>query len=192
MRVYHELPDTELLDEIKAGDKAAFNELFNRYWKKLLAISYNYTKDQSAAEETVQEVFIGLWNRRADLNIQSLEPYLATAVKFSVLAALQKQKRREELALNNYQINPVTLAEEEIYARFLQEQVDGIVERLPEKCRLVFKYSRNEGLSIPEIADEMNISQKTVEAHLGKALKTIRKDLKNSGMVFLLLHQLFK
>lgn len=192
MKVNQTLPDTELLDEIKAGNKTAFNELFNRYWKKLLAISYNYTKDQSAAEETVQEVFIGLWNRRTDLNIQSLEPYLATAVKFSVLAALHKQKRREELALNNYHINPVTLAEEEIYARFLQEQVDGIVERLPEKCRLVFKYSRNEGLSIPEIADEMNISTKTVEAHLGKALKTIRKDLNKSGIAFLLLHHLFK
>lgn len=192
MRVYQKLPDTELLDEIKAGNKAAFNELFNRYWKKLLAISYNYTKDQSAAEETVQEVFIGLWNRRQDLNIQSLAPYLATAVKFSVLASIQQQKRREELALNNYKINPVTLAEEEIYARFLQEQIDGIVERLPEKCRLVFKYSRNQGLSIPEIADEMSISQKTVEAHLGKALKTIRKDLNNSGVAFLLLHELFK
>nr|WP_121271099.1 RNA polymerase sigma-70 factor [Pedobacter schmidteae] len=192
MRVYQELPDAALLDEIKVGNKAAFNELFNRYWKKLLAISYNYTKDQSAAEETVQEVFIGLWNRRKDLNIQSLAPYLATAVKFSVLAALQQQKRREELTLNNYQVNPITLTEEEIYARFLQEQIDGIAARLPEKCRLVFKYSRSEGLSIPEISEAMNISQKTVEAHLSKALKTIRKDLNKSGVVLLLLHQLLK
>lgn len=184
--------DQELLEELRLGNRVAFTELFNRYWKKLLAISYTYTKDRSSAEEIVQEVFIGLWNKKDQLNIKTLEPYLATAVKFSVFKSIHQQKRREELAILNYQTELVALDEEKIHAKFLQEYIDGIVEQLPEKCRLVFKYSRNDGLSIPEIAAEMDIAEKTVEAHLTKALKTIKKDLNNSGTFLIALSLLIK
>lgn len=184
--------DQELLEELRLGNRVAFTDLFNRYWKKLLAISYTYTKDRSSAEEIVQEVFIGLWNKKDQLNIKTLEPYLATAVKFSVFKSIHQQKRREELAILNYQTELVALDEEKIHAKFLQEYIDGIVEQLPEKCRLVFKYSRNDGLSIPEIAAEMDIAEKTVEAHLTKALKTIKKDLNNSGTFLIALSLLIK
>ncbi|WP_316839698.1 RNA polymerase sigma-70 factor [Pedobacter gandavensis] len=185
MGVYHNFSDQELLEELRLGNRLAFTELFNRYWKKLLAVSYNYTKDHSAAEEIVQEVFIGLWNRRAILEIKILENYLATAVKFSIFKSIHQEKRRAELAILNYQTELVALDEEKIQAKFLQEYIDGIVEQLPEKCKLVFKYSRHEGLSIPEISKEMGIAEKTVEAHLTKALKTIRKDLNNSGILLI-------
>lgn len=192
MGVYVNFSDQELLEELRLGNRVAFTELFNRYWKKLLAISYTYTKDRSSAEEIVQEVFIGLWNRKDQLNIKTLEPYLATAVKFSVFKSIHQQKRREELAMLNYQTELVALDEEKIHAKFLQEYIDGIVEQLPEKCRLVFKYSRNDGLSIPEIAAEMDIAEKTVEAHLTKALKTIKKDLNNSGTFLIALSLLIR
>lgn len=192
MGVYVNFSDQELLEELRLGNRVAFTELFNRYWKKLLAISYTYTKDRSSAEEIVQEVFIGLWNRKDQLNIKTLEAYLATAVKFSVFKSIHQQKRREELAILNYQTELVALDEEKIHAKFLQEYIDGIVEQLPEKCRLVFKYSRNDGLSIPEIAAEMDIAEKTVEAHLTKALKTIKKDLNNSGTFLIALSLLIK
>jgi len=192
MGVYVNFSDQKLLEELRLGNRVAFTELFNRYWKKLLAISYTYTKDRSSAEEIVQEVFIGLWNRKDQLNIKALEPYLATAVKFSVFKSIHQQKRREELAMLNYQTELVALDEEKIHAKFLQEYIDGIVEQLPEKCRLVFKYSRNDGLSIPEIAAEMDIAEKTVEAHLTKALKTIKKDLNNSGTFLIALSLLIR
>lgn len=185
MGVYHNFSDQELLAELGLDNRLAFTELFNRYWKKLLAVSYNYTKDHSVAEEIVQEVFIGLWNRRTLLEINILENYLATAVKFSIFKSIHQQKRRAELAIQNYQTELIALDEEKIQAKFLQEYIDGIVEQLPEKCRLVFKYSRHEGLSIPEISKEMGIAEKTVEAHLSKALKTIRKDLSNSGVLLI-------
>lgn len=192
MGLHHNSSDHILLDEVKLGNKIAFTELYNRYWKKLLAIAYNYTKDQSAGEEIVQDVFVSLWNRRDNLNIQVLDSYLATAIKFSVFKSLHQQKRREELALLNYQFDPVALDEEKIHAKFLQEYINGIVEHLPEKCQLVFKYSRAEGMSIPEISKEMGIAEKTVEAHLTKALKTIRKDLKDSGAFLLIASLLLK
>lgn len=192
MGAYSNFSDQDLLRELRLGNRVAFTELFNRYWKKLLAISYTYTKDRSSSEEIVQEVFIGLWNRKDQLDIKSLEPYLATAVKFSVFKSIHQQKRREELAILNYQTELVALDEEKIHAKFLQEYIDGIVEQLPEKCRLVFKYSRNDGLSIPEIAKEMDIAEKTVEAHLTKALKTLKKDLNNSGTFLIALSLLIK
>lgn len=192
MGAYDNFSDQELLTELRLSNKSAFTVLFNRYWKKLLAISYNYTKDRSAAEEIVQEVFIGLWNRKNELQIKTLEHYLATAVKFSVFKSLHQQKRREELAIENYQTNLIALDEEKIHAKFLQEYIDGLVEQLPEKCRLVFIYSRKEGLSIPEISKEMGIAEKTVEAHLTKALKTIKKDLKDSGTFLIALSLLLK
>ncbi|SHE88072.1 RNA polymerase sigma-70 factor [Pedobacter caeni] len=192
MGVYVNFSDQKLLGELRLGNRVAFTELFNRYWKKLLAISYTYTKDRSSSEEIVQEVFIGLWNRKNQLDIKSLEAYLATAVKFSVFKSIHQQKRREELAMLNYQTELVALDEEKIHAKFLQEYIDGIVEQLPEKCRLVFKYSRNDGLSIPEIAKEMDIAEKTVEAHLTKALKTLKKDLNNSGTFLIALSLLIK
>lgn len=192
MGFYVNFSDQELLEELRLGNRVAFTELFNRYWKKLLAISYTYTKDRSSAEEIVQEVFIGLWNRKEQLSIKTPEAYLATAVKFSVFKSIHQQKRREELAMLNYQTELVALDEEKIHAKFLQEYIDGIVEQLPEKCRLVFKYSRNDGLSIPEIAAEMDIAEKTVEAHLTKALKTIKKDLNSSGTFLIALSLLIK
>lgn len=192
MGSYHNFTDQELLGELRLGNKAAFTTLFNRYWKKLLAISYNYTRDRSAAEEIVQEVFIGLWNRKNELDIKALEPYLATAVKFSVFKSLHQQKRREELALQNYQVEHISLDEEKIQAKFLQEYIDGIVEQLPEKCKLVFKLSRMEGMSIPEISKELGIAEKTTEAHLTKALKTIKRDLTDSGSLMIAISLLFK
>jgi RNA polymerase sigma-70 factor (family 1) len=192
MGVYVNFSDQELLEELRLGNRVAFTELFNRYWKKLLAISYTYTKDRSSAEEIVQEVFIGLWNRKDQLTTTPLHPHHATADKFAVFTRNQQQKRREELTMLNYQTELVALDEEKIHAKFLQEYIDGIVEQLPEKCRLVFKYSRNDGLSIPEIAAEMDIAEKTVEAHLTKALKTLKKDLNSSGTFLIALSLLNK
>lgn len=179
--------DALLLHELKQGNQTAFTEIYNRYWKKLLAIAYNYTKDKSSAKEIVQEIFIGLWNRRNEVDIKSLNGYLATAVKFSVFKQAYRQKRHDEIAALDYKKQTVILDEEKIDARFLQEYINGIVERLPEKCRLVFTYSRKEGLTIPEISDKMGIASKTVEAHLTKGLRTLRLNLKDAGVLILLL-----
>jgi RNA polymerase sigma-70 factor (ECF subfamily) len=181
------LTDIQLTELLKSGDQTAFTEIYNRYWRKLLAIAYNHTKDKSAAEEILQEVFLSLWQRREVVDIQSLSNYVATAVKFSVFKQLQRQRRRLEIEQSDYRVVPFTQDEAAIEARFLKEYINGIVERLPEKCGLVFKYSRESGMTIPEIAREMNIAEKTVESHLTKALKTIRLNLRESGILALIL-----
>lgn len=180
--------DSQLIDSLKQGNEAAIAEIYTRYWQKLLAIAYNHLKDKALAEEVVQEVLIKLWDRRAQLQIQSLPDYLATAVKYSVFRALHRQKRKEEITQQVFRINDqYEFDEERIYARFLQNYINGEVEKLPEKCQLVFKYSRQQGMSILQIAQKLNIAEKTVETHLTKALKFIRGSLRNAGLFLLTL-----
>lgn len=174
MNRYQAQTDVELITSLRGDDHHAFAEIYHRYWKKLLAIAYHHSKDKIIAEEIVQEVFIGLWNRRNEHHIDNVSAYLATAVKLSVFKQYVRQKRRNEI--KEQAAGPLLTSwdEEKIYSRFLQQHINGIVDVLPEKCRLVFKLSREEGLSIPEVAQRMGIAEKTAEAHLTKALKVLK------------------
>ena len=169
--------DQHLLAFLKEGREEAFNEIYRRYWEKLLAIGYHYTQNKEFAEEVVHDVFLRLWMQRGEVKIGSLPAYLGTAVKFSVFKAMLKEKRRSQIRACLPQSEIISSDNEKIEARFLQDYLQGIVETLPEKCRLVFQYSREESLSLAEIAARMNISQKTVESHMTKALKTLRHGL---------------
>lgn len=182
---YRSSTDKELLEYLKAGEQEAFTEIYNRYWKRLLAIAYNFSKDKSVAQDVVQEIFTALWIRHEELNIESLNSYLATAVRFSVFKLIYRQKRRQEIESQHCKEELSTLSEEQLEARFTQEYINKVVEYLPENCRLVFKYSRNSGLSVSEISMELGISKKTVEGYLTKGLKTIRLSLKDGFNFFL-------
>ncbi len=182
MAPYYELSDQELTDLLGQGDYAAFTEIYNRYWNKLMAIAYNHTKDKSSAKEVVQELFVGLWKRKNTLSIKSLNGYLATAVKFSVYKQIDRERKHREIAQREYTQEAFTNEDHIVELKFLQEYINDQVQQLPEKCRLVFNYSRVKGLSNAEIAKEMNISEKTVEGHLTKGLKKIQVNLRNSGI----------
>jgi len=190
MAIYSNYSDQELMALLKLGDHMAYTEVFNRYWNKLLAIAYNHTRDKSDAEEIVQDVFVSLWNKREQIDILVVDRYLATAVKFTVFNNYYRKRKRSTDMISKMPYQESYEIEEEITARFLQEQVDAIVTALPEKCKLVFKYSREAGLKNHEIAKEMGISEKTVEAHLGKALKTLKGNLPDTGALLVLLAEL--
>ncbi len=174
-----ELTDGELLLQLRAGSASAFEKIYHLYWKRLLAIAYHHIGEKTASEEAVQEVFTSLWQRRNDLIIESLPNYLASAVKFNVFNQLLKENRRRQLLSQHYAPETQVHPDSHLHARLLEEHIQGIVDKLPKKCRLVFVYSRHDGLSLDEIADKMNISIKTAEAHLSKALRRLRLSLKN-------------
>lgn len=177
------LNDAQLIARLQMSDVCAITEIYNRYWKKLLAIAYNHIGDKDDAEEVVQTVFIKLWDKRNEILIGQLSNYLATAVKYSVFTMIQKKNRKEEVGqfyVMNHQSQDYE--EEEIYTNFLRQYIKGVVEELPDRCKLVFTYSREQGKTIPEIATTMNIAEKTVEAHLTKALRKIKLSLKAIGI----------
>lgn len=169
--------DADIMMSLHGDNGHAFAEIYNRYWKTLLAIAYHHCKDKVIAEEIVQEVFISLWNRRKEQQIDNIEAYLATAVRLSVFKQLLRQKRRTQIIEQGATPVASSQEEEKIYTRLLLQQINGIVETLPTQCRLVFRLSRMEGLSIPEIAHQMGIAGKTAEAHLTKALKVLKLKL---------------
>jgi RNA polymerase sigma-70 factor (ECF subfamily) len=177
------LNDEQLVARLEMSDTRAITEIYRRYWKKLLAIAYNHIGDKDDAEEVVQTVFIKLWDKRSDVSIGQLPNYLATAVKYSVFTMIQKRNRKDEVGqyfVMNHQSQDYE--EEKIYTNFLRQYIKGVVEELPDRCRLVFTYSREQGKTIPEIATTMNIAEKTVEAHLTKALRRIKLSLKAIGI----------
>ncbi|MDP9080805.1 MAG: RNA polymerase sigma-70 factor [Bacteroidota bacterium] len=187
MPSYSHLPDQEVLQQMVDGDDIAFTEIYNRYWKKLILLAYSRTKDKFLAEEIIQEVFLSLWNRKESLVIESLPGYLATAIKFSVFKHVHNSNRRSKIIKTLYSTQSADLPEDIVHAKFLQEYIEGIVEQLPDKCRMVYLYSRKQGLTNPEICLEMGISEKTVEAHLTKALKVLRLNLKEFLILILII-----
>jgi RNA polymerase sigma-70 factor (ECF subfamily) len=184
--------DQQLLDRVRRDDRAAFTELYNRYWDKTFAVALHRLGDEHEAEEVVQEVFLSIWQRRADIELtHAVATYLSVAVKYKVINHLAKQHRRQqhidELSINAPGTEDTTanwLAEKE-----LRKLLDQSINQLPEKCRIVFLLSRDENKTYAEIAAELNISPKTVEAHMSKALGTLRESLKVSLPVLLILLQ---
>jgi RNA polymerase sigma-70 factor (ECF subfamily) len=176
--------EEEMADAWNAGEEGIFSKIYDAYWNQLLAAAYKLTRDKELAEEIVQEVFLSLWRRRHNLHIQSLSHYLATAVKFATFKMLQRTKRHQELQGQEFPNPQIHLEEELIDVKFLQEYLNGVVEHLPEKCKLVFRMSREDLNSNKEISGELAISEKTVEAHITKALKILKLSLRKVGFVF--------
>jgi RNA polymerase sigma-70 factor (ECF subfamily) len=184
--------DQQLLELLRTDDRNAFTELYNRYWDKTFAVAMHRLDDEHEAEEVVQEVFLSIWLRRASLELtHTLATYLSTAVKYKVINHLARQYRKQlqidELTFSSPQTQDSTA--DWLHEKELRKQLDYSISQLPEKCRIVFLLSREENKTYAEIAAELNISPKTVEAHMSKALSTLRQTLKVSLPVLLILIQ---
>lgn len=182
--------DQELIALIAKDNREAFAALYQRYWDKVFAVALHRLYDVHEAEEVVQEIFLSLWARRNSLQLtHSLQTYLSVAVKYKVINHLARQYRRQlqldELA--NTAPENLNSTAEWLNEKELRSQLEKGIGNLPEKCRIVFLLSREENKTYAEIAAELNISQKTVEAHMSKALSTLRQSLKVAAPLFLLL-----
>jgi len=176
------LPEHELLQALAEGDINAFEMYFKSYYQSLCSYAWSYLKDTEEAEEVVQNTFVSMWEKRDTLNIQtSAKSYLYAMVRNACLNLIKHQKIKqkyvgEELALATDGYESVT---HEVSSRELEVRISNALETLPEQCRLVFKLSRFEELKYAEIAAHLNISVKTVENHMGKALRLMREQLKD-------------
>lgn len=173
MKDYSKYQADELVPLIVTGDSDAFTELYERYWAKLFGIAYNRLKDVGKAEDVVHEVFASLWKNRKGLKIEAVENYLAVATKYAVFHQLKKDQQQW---LINHQGHSSTfqLPDELVDYKQIVERIKTEVEKLPPQCRLVFKYSREAHMPVKEIAQVLQISPKTVENQLTKALKHLR------------------
>lgn len=172
--------DSDIIRRIRQGDKQEFEKLFRSSYVSLVRYAKTILRDQDTSEEIVQELFFRLWQDRQTLTIESsLNGYLFRSVHNRALHHIEHQKvvnrhAGEMIARAELTSEPVTDA---IYYRELQARVARVLERLPERCRIIFRMSRFEGLKYNEIADKLEVSLKTVEADMGKALREFRKAL---------------
>ncbi|MEI6554479.1 MAG: RNA polymerase sigma-70 factor [Paludibacter sp.] len=171
--------DIILLNLIREGDKLAFRHLFESYFTPLCRFMHLYVRESTIAEDLALDIFTYVWENRKTLQIQlSFKAYLFQAARNKCLNELRKKKNTVSLNQEDIDIEEtdvMSLETEELY-RLIQEAVLA----LPDKCKEVFQLSRTENLSNQEIATQLNISVKTVEAQITKALKRIKDFLGDS------------
>lgn len=174
--------ESALVEELSEGCISAFNVLFREYGRRLYRFAYGYLKSEEEAEELVQEVFTIIWEKRSGLRSElSFQSFLFT-ISFNIIkkhfrtkshfAEYLKSGNKDESDMQTFQ---------RINHDSLYQFVTRLVNQLPERRKLIFIKSRFEGLSIMEIADELEISHKTVENQLTDALKFIRINLNREG-----------
>jgi len=172
--------DHEILRILNKGDTNGITLLHDKYSEQLFISAYNMLKNREASEDLIQEIFIRIWNKRKNLKIKtSLKSYLYASVIHGVYAHFRKNRDKFNVQLlegfNTYVHN--NNPETELIQQEIIFQINSVIDSLPEKCRIVFKLSREEQLSHKEIAQKLNISTKTIETHITKALKAIRFSL---------------
>lgn len=171
--------DIILLNLIREGDKLAFRHLFEMYFTPLCRFMHIYVRETSIVEELALDIFTYVWETRKTLQIQiSFKAYLFQAARNKCLNELRRKKRTISLDLEELDIeetNVMSLETEELY-QLIQEAVMA----LPDKCKEIFQLSRLDNLTNQEIASQLNISVKTVEAQITKALKRVKSFLGES------------
>jgi len=172
----------QLAQRIIIGDEQAFELLFRKYYSCLCGYANKYFNDPEEAREVVQEVFIKIWEKRGEINPEeSLSSYLFKITLNNSINRLRHKKVISKYAeiyklvyLENAEISP----HESLIASELTYNISRALRNIPPKCRQVFNLSRVDGLKYSEIADTLNISVKTVEAQMSKALNILRLELR--------------
>lgn len=170
--------DIFLLRLLKSGDRQAFKLLFDTYFESLCRFMYIYLDNKQDAEEIAIDIFMYLWENRERVEIKlTFKGYLFQAARNRCLNALRD--RKSMLAIDDISGNEIPQADtsNSLEMEELSKLIEEAVLSLPNRCHEIFRKSREKKLTNQEIADEMNISVKTVEAQITKALKRIREFL---------------
>lgn len=173
--------DQKLVKLLKSHGLEAFEEIYRRYLKKLYSAAFKRIHSREISEELVQDVFASLWVNRKTQRIEDLGAYLATAIKYKVINHFQKELSKKTYFEQqvNTSLQVANSTEESVLLSDLNAALEREVQKLPEKRQQIFKLSREKNLSVPQVASNLGISEKTVENQLGKALKTLKLNLKH-------------
>ncbi len=171
--------DKHLVQSIISGDSHAFERLFKKYSVQLLNFASGRIKNRQAAEDMVQEVFVSIWLNQAKLNPElPVKSYLYKAVLNQVYKHYRHIKVEfDSKDLINLSKDAVKTPEENLDEKERAKIIRDFIEKLPEKCREIFKMNRYQGLKYSEIAEILDISVNTVKTQMGRAFKTLSKNL---------------
>lgn len=190
--------EEDWIEGIRNGEKAAFRQLFERWYNPLLRFAFRYVQSEAVAEGLVQDLFLWIWEHREEWNVEGrLNTYLFRAIKYKAMDHWRQLRTRERyldqlILIRDAEMVPDPLAGMEEWLESTEESefvraAQQAIEELPERARMIYKLNRLEGLTYREIAEVLDLSPKTVEAHMGRALDYLRKRLSRYLPVLLIL-----
>lgn len=176
--------DVFLFDEIRKGNKKAFTYIFDNYYEHLCKYIYSYTKNTKQAEDIVQGSMLIIWENRQKIKPEkSVKNYIFKIAYHQFIDNYRKNKKH---------LNYIEEVKQTSFNHFIEEDDEYIqsknaillheIQNLPPKCKEVFLLNKQRGLKYKEIAEELNISIRTVENHVSKALKKIRSKFKDTQL----------
>lgn len=174
--------EMNMVRKIARGDLKAFETLFRDYYEPLCRHALGILHDPDEAEEVVQDLFYAIWEKRVQLRIEtSVNSYLYAAVHNRCLKVIRHKAVKADFRAYYLANGPVagTAPEEGEGTEEMQRIIEQTLSSMPDRCSKIFRMNRFEGLKYQEIARQLSISVKTVEANMGKALKLLRKNLKD-------------
>ncbi|MCD9014807.1 RNA polymerase sigma-70 factor [Parachryseolinea silvisoli] len=184
---------SDLVRSIKNGDARSLELIFTRLYPRLCGYAQKFLQNIDDAEEVVQDIFYAVWKNRERLDEQqSFKAYLFTAVRnrcLNLLETRRSQSRQAELLWFLYKQDTGTApnAYHTLLTQDLERDLNAALEQLPKECKKVFELSRFEGLKYREIAQRLNISIKTVETQMSRALGRLRLELREHITLLILL-----
>ena len=173
---------------MKTLDKAAFEELFRSYFTPLCSFAQKYVNDADEAKDIVHNVFINLWNKRNEITLEtSLKSYLFQGVHNRSLNFIRDHKKlvQFDTPQNESELGKYLKSHDHLESSEAEQRINRALDDLPDKCREIFLMNRFDGLKYREIAEKLDISIKTVETQMSRALKTLRERL--SDMITVLI-----
>ena len=182
------------IQSLKTGDIYAFEKLFRHYYPLLVVFAMKYVTDKDIAREIVQDFFARLFEKKQSLTIEtSLKSYLYRSVHNSCINYINQRSLHDRHLKKLDQEKDVSEDPDRAFLiTELQQKINEVVEQLPSQCRKIFKMNRYEGLKNEEIAETLNLSRRTVETQISKALKILRNRLSDAVPVALLLFFYFQ
>lgn len=178
--------DDILLGEIKNGNQTAFNILFEKYWETIYSKAYKRLKNADDAKDIVQEIFTHLWIKRESLSIQNLPAYLHVSVRNQVFKIVSKKSNYSFFSLLDNVVEKGFRTDTNLLWKEFFHSYQALLKTLPPRRQEIFRLRFDEDLSTKEIASRLDISQKTVQNQLGKAIETLKVTLLRILIVALL------
>jgi RNA polymerase sigma-70 factor (family 1) len=177
---YNTLDDLMLIDYLRADDEAAFTEIYNRYAEKLSSFANSKLYDLEDSKDIIHDIFVKLWTDRKQLHInKSLQAYFFTQVRHRVIDKIRKKLTQQDYdtLIQTFQRSIGSDVEQQIAAKEIKQSVNEALKKLSPRLREIYKLSREEELSISEIANILQLSEQTVKNQLTTALKHLRRSL---------------
>ena len=172
-----------LQSQVAVGDTRAFRQIFDALFSNLTKFSFSFVHSKEAATEIVDELFVQLWVKRADImKINDLRVYLYTATKNASLNYISKKAKQIEVEPYEnliVQMTDVVSPEQIMITKEMLQKIKEAIDSLPPRCKLIFKFVREDGLSYSEVAEILGLSIKTIDSQMVIAVARIRAKLMN-------------